>query len=168
MSDFDEGRWGYYVVKTKWKNLDDRELFQCASTRSSRIHRPPNRCTRQKSPPIRGYDSGSSSHPSQVSTMASSQQPKGRDGVLSALDVFIEALNLAKDTFGAASILLTMIRVCFPLLCRTELLIHAYQDYVELGRDCAGVCQALYRRLKGKNLDHLNQSVLEAIGGLTS
>ena len=67
--------------------------------------------------------------------MDSSQQPKGRDGVLSALDVFIQALNLAKDTcgvppaqvaFGAASILLTMIRVCFPLLCKAVPLIHAY------------------------------------------
>ena len=52
--------------------------------------------------------------------MASSQQPKGRDGVLSALDVLIQALGLAKDTcgippaqiaLGSAAILLTMIRV---------------------------------------------------------
>ena len=52
--------------------------------------------------------------------MASPQQPKGRDGVLSALDVLIQALNLAKDScgippaqvaFGSASVLLSMIRV---------------------------------------------------------
>ena len=67
--------------------------------------------------------------------MASSQRPKGRDGVLSALNVFIQALNLAKDTcgvppaqvaFGAASILLTMIRVRFLLLCKAVLQIYAY------------------------------------------
>ena len=70
--------------------------------------------------------------------MASSLQPKGRDGVLSTLDVFIQCLNLAKDTcgippaqiaFGSASVLLTMIRVCSPL-CTTELLTH-----VSLGHD---------------------------------
>ena len=63
------------------------------------------------------------------------QRPKGRDGVLSTLDVFIQGLNLAKDTcgippaqiaFGAASILLTMIRVRFPLLCGEEFLTPAY------------------------------------------
>jgi hypothetical protein len=58
--------------------------------------------------------------------MASSQQPKGRDNVISALDVFIQTLNIAKDAcgippaqaaLGSASTLLTMIRVCFsPLL----------------------------------------------------
>ena len=42
------------------------------------------------------------------------------------------------------------------------------QDYFELGRTCARVCQALYRRLKGKRLDELNQSVLDAIGELTT
>ena len=49
-----------------------------------------------------------------------SQQPKGRDGVLSTLNVAIEATNLAKEVssitpakavFGSVSILLTMIRV---------------------------------------------------------
>ena len=54
--------------------------------------------------------------------MASPQQPKGRDGVISTLDVFIQAINVAKDTcgippaqiaFGSASVLLTMIRVRF-------------------------------------------------------
>jgi hypothetical protein len=67
--------------------------------------------------------------------MASSQPPKGRDGVLSALDVLIQALNLAKDTcgippaqiaFGSASALLTMIRARFLLLCEDGLLIRVY------------------------------------------
>jgi hypothetical protein len=49
-----------------------------------------------------------------------SQRPKGRDGVLSALNVAIEGLNLAKEIssvtpakalFGSASALLVMIRV---------------------------------------------------------
>jgi hypothetical protein len=63
------------------------------------------------------------SHSPRVLTMASSQQPKGRDGVLSALDVLIQALNVAKDAcgippaqiaLGSASALLTMIRVPPP------------------------------------------------------
>jgi hypothetical protein len=67
--------------------------------------------------------------------MASSQQQKGRDGVLSTLDVSIQALNFAKDScgippaqiaFGSASVLLTMIRVCFLLLCKVTLLIRVY------------------------------------------
>jgi hypothetical protein len=59
-------------------------------------------------------------------TMASTSQPsKGRDAVLPTLDVFIQALNIAKDAcgvppaqiaLGSAGTLLTMIRVSFPLL----------------------------------------------------
>ena len=49
-----------------------------------------------------------------------SRRPNGRDGVLSTLDVLIQGLSIAKDTcgippaqiaFGAAGVLLTMIRV---------------------------------------------------------
>jgi hypothetical protein len=67
--------------------------------------------------------------------MASPQQRKGRDGVLSTLDVFIQALNVAKDScgippaqiaFGSASVLLTMIRVYFFLLCEGSRLIRVY------------------------------------------
>jgi hypothetical protein len=67
--------------------------------------------------------------------MASSKQQKGRDGVISTLDVFIQVLNLAKDTcgispaqvaFGTAGVLLTMIRVRFLPLCDDELLTHIY------------------------------------------
>ena len=55
---------------------------------------------------------------------STSQRQKGRDGVLSALDVLIQALTLAKDTcgvppaqiaLGSAVALLTMIRVRFLL-----------------------------------------------------
>jgi hypothetical protein len=42
------------------------------------------------------------------------------------------------------------------------------EDYVELGRACADVCQALYQRLKGRRSDELNQSVLDAIGNLNA
>jgi hypothetical protein len=58
--------------------------------------------------------------------MASTSQPqKGRDGVLSTLNVSIKALDIAKDAcgippaqlaLGSASVLLTMIRVSFLLL----------------------------------------------------
>ena len=58
-------------------------------------------------------------------TMTSmSKRPKGRDGVLVTLDLVIQGLGLAKDTcgippaqvaFAAASVLLAMIRVSFPL-----------------------------------------------------
>ena len=59
-----------------------------------------------------------------------SQRPKGRDAVLSTLDVFIQALNLAKDAcgippaqvaFGSASVLLTMIRVPSPSSAKVNL-----------------------------------------------
>ena len=60
---------------------------------------------------------------------STSQPPKGRDGALSALDVLIQVLSLAKDTcgitpaqiaLGSAVVLLTMIRVRFPLLSEKE------------------------------------------------
>ena len=63
-----------------------------------------------------------------------SQRPGRRDGVLSTLDVAIQTLDLAggacgmipaQVVFGAASTLLTMIRVRFPLLIH-ELLTHVY------------------------------------------
>ena len=41
------------------------------------------------------------------------------------------------------------------------------QDFVELGKSCGRVCQALDRGLNGKRSDELNPSVLEAIGQLT-
>ena len=41
------------------------------------------------------------------------------------------------------------------------------RDYVDLGRACADVCQALYQRLEGRRLDELNKPVFDAIGGLT-
>jgi hypothetical protein len=66
--------------------------------------------------------------------MASSQRPKGRDGVQTTLDLLIQALNIAKDAcgippaqvaFGSASVLLTMIRVRFPPFHGEKYLTHA-------------------------------------------
>jgi hypothetical protein len=41
-------------------------------------------------------------------------------------------------------------------------------DYVELGLTCADVCTALDRRLNGKRLNELGNSVCEAINQLTT
>ena len=63
-----------------------------------------------------------------------SKRPKGRDGVLSSLDVAIDDLNLAKEVssitpanavFGSVVILLTMIRVSFLLFYDEMLQAHA-------------------------------------------
>jgi hypothetical protein len=42
------------------------------------------------------------------------------------------------------------------------------QDFVELGKSCGRVCQALDRGLNGRRSDELSRSVLEAIGELTA
>ena len=89
-----------------------------------------------------------SSHPPPTSTMAStSHQHKTRDVVLPTLDVFIQALSIAKDAcgippaqiaLGSASTLLTMIRVHVPLLS-----MHKPLSYVSLGHDgqLSGLCR---------------------------
>ncbi|KAF9787199.1 hypothetical protein BJ322DRAFT_707230 [Thelephora terrestris] len=96
-----------------------------------------------------------------------SQQPKAREGVLSMLNVAIEAVNLAKNisaiapaqaAFGSASTLLTMIRDSMA----------NEQDYVDLGVSCADVCQALDRGITERRLDGLSSSVLGAIRQLTA
>jgi hypothetical protein len=70
---------------------------------------------------------------------SASQQQKGHDRVLPTLDVFIQALSIAKDTcgippaqvaFGSAGVLLAMIRARFPYLCENGLPAH-----VSLGHD---------------------------------
>ena len=112
------------------------------------------------------------------------QLPKGRDSVLSMLNVTIEALSLAKEVcsiapakaaFSSVTILLTMIKVCFILFFDhgsrftplQESMINK-QDCVELGLSCANVCGALDRGLKGRRLDELSQSVHQAIQQLTT
>jgi hypothetical protein len=60
---------------------------------------------------------------------------KDRDRVLSTLNVLIQALDIAKDAcgippaqiaLGSAGVLLTMIRVCSPILCEEKRLIRAF------------------------------------------
>jgi len=41
-------------------------------------------------------------------------------------------------------------------------------DYVELGLSCVDICRALDRRMNGKILDDLSQSVCDAINQLTT
>ena len=64
---------------------------------------------------------------------AKSQRPKGREGAISALNLAIEAMDLAEKTssitpvkaaFSLVSTLLTMIRVCLPLFCNDLLQAH--------------------------------------------
>ena len=128
-----------------------------------------------------------------AATMTSTMDPssskrleKRQENALSLLDVTIGALNLAKDAcgippaqaaFGSVSILLTMIRVRFPLLsddlsqqkftCNQDSMANR-TDYVELGLACAEVCKALDRGMNGRRMDELSQSVFEAIGQLTT
>jgi hypothetical protein len=110
------------------------------------------------------------------------QRPKGRDGVLSSLNVAIDGLNLAKElssitpakaVFGSVSVLLTMIRVSpFSSAMRPSRFTHNQdtmvneQDYVELGLSCADICKALDRGMNGKKLDDLSKSVCDAINQL--
>ena len=116
---------------------------------------------------------------------AKSQRPKEREGVVSALNAAIEAMNLAKEissvtpakaVFGSVGIILTMIRVGFLLFflltCRrlkwAQDAMANQADYVDLGLVCADVCTALDRGLSGKKLNDLNDSVCEAIKRLTT
>ena len=112
-----------------------------------------------------------------------SQRPKEWEGSVSMLSATIEALNLAKEissimpakvVFGSVSIILTMIRVSFPLSflltgrrpkCTQDAMINQ-ADYVELGLACAEVCTILDRGLRGKRLNDLNDSVRDAIDQL--
>ena len=111
-------------------------------------------------------------------------RPQGSDGSLSLLNAAIEALNLAKEissiipakaVFGAAGVLLTMIRVRLlwyatmnSLPTPTQDTMVNEQNYVELGLSCADVCQALQRGLTGRQSHEPNPSVLGAIGQLTT
>jgi hypothetical protein len=42
------------------------------------------------------------------------------------------------------------------------------QDYVELGQACGDACQVLYQELEGRQLNQLNQPVLDAIEELNT
>ena len=111
------------------------------------------------------------------------QQPGGSNGAHSLLNPAIEALNLAEISsttpgeavFGPASSTLAAIRVYFlrraitiVWLTITQDFVADEQDYARLRLSCVDVCQALDRGLSGKRSDHLSQSVLVAIGKLTT
>ncbi|KAF9791220.1 hypothetical protein BJ322DRAFT_436311 [Thelephora terrestris] len=112
------------------------------------------------------------------------QQPKERDGVVTTLNVFIEAFTLAKEissitpakaVFGSAAVILTTIKVrCFlfhaTASLRLAFVIQEFfanqQDYVELGQNCVEICCVLDRGTKGKEAEHLSQLVRDAINRL--
>ena len=113
-----------------------------------------------------------------------SQRPKSRDGVVSSLNMTIEALNLAKEipgitpalkaAFGSVNALLTMIKVrpcstttSFEFTCTQDSLANE-RDYVELRLNCADIRRAPERGMNGKRLDDLSQSVCDAIAQLTT
>ncbi|KAF9785112.1 hypothetical protein BJ322DRAFT_1108573 [Thelephora terrestris] len=97
-----------------------------------------------------------------------SRQSKGRDGVLTGLDVAIQLLSVAKDAcsvfphaqiaLGSACTLLTIIRDTMG----------NKRDFVDLGLFCAHVCDALNRGLGEFSTDELGKSVHEAIEQLTA
>ena len=109
-----------------------------------------------------------------------SQKPKEREGVVSVLNGFIEAFNLAKEissgtpakaVFGSVGVLLAMIRVRLlafrwsntdSVECTQDTMINK-ADYAELGLACADICASPKRGLDGKNEDYLNDSVRKAI-----
>ena len=113
-----------------------------------------------------------------------SKQRKGRGKVVTALNIAIDALNLAKDAssntpanpvFASVANLLAMIRVSSTSsTMRHSMLTHSQdtmaneQDYVDLGLSCADICKALKRGMGGKSLDDLSQSVRDAINQLTT
>ena len=115
-----------------------------------------------------------------------SQRPKGRDAILSSLNMAIDTLNLAKElssitpakaVFGSVAILLTMIKVRDVLsssamgcsgLTRSQDTMANEADYVDVGLFCADICRALNRGMNGKKLDDLSQSVCDAINQLTT
>ena len=108
------------------------------------------------------------------------QPQREQEGIVLALNGFIEALNLAKEissntpakaVFGSVNVLLVMIRVS-PLALHWSSTGSAVRvqdtminkvDYVELGLACGDVCTTLKRGLDGKSEDELNDSVREAI-----
>jgi len=103
------------ILSAKWVSLCD----VCHDKIAARLYRgskPPSQPSLRTLPP----------QLPRISTMeAKSQRPKGRENTISALNVSIEALNLAKEissitpakaVFGSVSVILTTIRVSHPLV----------------------------------------------------
>ena len=101
------------------------------------------------------------------------------DGTLSSLNAAVNFLDLARDTtsvkpardtFRAASLLLTTIRVRFLPGFFWLIIDWCTQDEtieearcVELGLTCAEICRALDRGTNGRQQETLGSSILEAI-----
>jgi hypothetical protein len=111
-----------------------------------------------------------------------SPQEKGRDRDIPTLEALIQILEVAKVAcvfppaqvaIGSTSALLMIIKVYSLLSCHSELTsvqdsMANKQDFVELGKSCGRVCQALDRGLNEKQPEELSRSVLEAIEELTA
>ena len=113
-----------------------------------------------------------------------SQRPEGRGRGVSAVNMAIDDLNIAKEAistipvnpvFGSVAVLLTMIRVSsFSPVMRHSRLTHGQdtmaneQDYVDIGLSCADVCKALEREVGGKELDDVSKFVCDVIDQLTT
>ena len=100
-----------------------------------------------------------------------SQRPKGRDGAISALNVAIETLNLAKEVssitpakavFGSVSVILTMIKV--SLLCffvgrlQTEMHLGNNDQRNGLCRTWASMCRSLYGPQPGTGREEIERA----------
>jgi hypothetical protein len=113
-----------------------------------------------------------------------SPQSKGRDRAIPTLEALIQILEVAKVAcvfppaqvaIGSTSALLMIIKARIPSyfatlsfqLTSVQDSMANKQDFVELGKSCGRVCQALDRGLNGRRSDELSRSVLEAIGELT-
>jgi hypothetical protein len=113
-----------------------------------------------------------------------SPQPKGHDRAIPVLEAFIQILEVAKVAcvfppaqvaIGSTSALLMIIKVCPSYSATLSLQLTSVQDsmankqdFVELGKSCGRVCQALERGLNGKQSEELSRSVIEAIEELTA
>jgi hypothetical protein len=111
-----------------------------------------------------------------------SPQEKGRDRDIPTLEALIQIMEVAKFAcvfppaqvaIGSTSALLMIIKVYSLLSYHSELTsvqdsMANKQDFVELGKSCGRVCQALDRGLNGKKSEELSRSVLEAIEELTA
>ena len=169
------------------RNADRLSVDKIVTIPPINSHRLHEAGLRSKWPPIRGEGPCHTlfSQPPRVLTMdKDSRRQQRQNNVLSTLNVAIEGLNLTKEVLnitpakavcGSVSVVLTMIRVCFPLVRVDRCGLNSIQDsminetdYVELGLACAEICTALGRGMDGKKMEDLSQSVSEAIGQLTT
>ena len=112
------------------------------------------------------------------------QRPKHQDNPPPSLNVTSEVTNLAEEissptpakaVFGSVGVILTAIKVRLsspPVVysqftCNQDSVANK-PDCVDLGMTCVNVRKALHRRMDGKELDDLSQSMYGAIQWLTT